>query len=91
MFVLILLNICLNVLIVSPLTDDSKRLLLNDPDVILDRLTKLENLVVQLQSDNSKLTQENQQHTLNMKAMEISISTLQSEYHVFEFKEEFRI
>ncbi|CAG2247115.1 unnamed protein product [Mytilus edulis] len=56
------------------LAEDSKRLLLTDPDVILDRLTRLENQVVQLQNDNRKLTQENQQQTLTIKAMETSLA-----------------
>lgn len=78
------LNICLNVLIVISSKDDSKRLLLTDPDVILNRLTRLENLVEQLQNDNRKLTQENQQQTLTMKAMETSFADVQkqqSEYY----------
>lgn len=77
MFVFLFLSICLNVLIVNTLQEDSKRLLLNDPDVILDRLTRLENQVVQLQNDNKILTQENQQQALTIKTVEASMAAVQ--------------
>lgn len=77
MFLFLFLSICLNVLVVNTLQEDPKRLLLNDPDVILDRLTRLENQVVQLQNDNKILTQKNQQQALTIKTVEASMAAVQ--------------
>ena len=54
----ILVNI---VSIVNAVHDDSKRILINDHDVLNERLQQLENIMAQLQTDNQQLKQDNQQ------------------------------
>ena len=47
--------------IVNAVHDDSKRILINDHDVLNERLKQLENLMAQLRTDNQQLKQDNQQ------------------------------
>jgi cell division protein FtsL len=87
----ILVNI---VSIVNAVHDDSKRILINDHDVLNERLQQLENIMAQLQTDNQQLKQDNQQtdnlvkqqaatilsQTNLIRKLESSFTTLQQEY-----------
>ena len=87
----ILVNI---VSIVNAAHDDSKRILINDHNVLNERLQQLENLMAQLQTDNQQLKQDNQQtdnlvkqqaatilsQTNLIRKLESSFTTLQQEY-----------
>lgn len=87
----ILVNI---VSIVNAAHDDSKRILINDHDVLNERLQQLKNIMAQLQTDNQQLKQDNQQtdnlvkqqaatilsQTNLIRKLESSFTTLQQEY-----------
>jgi cell division protein FtsL len=87
----ILVNI---VSIVNAVHDDSKRILINDHNVLNERLQQLENIMAQLQTDNQQLKQDNQQtdnlvkqqaatilsQTNLIRKLESSFTTLQQEY-----------
>jgi len=87
----ILVNI---VSIVNAAHDDSKRILINDHDVLNERLQQLKNIMAQLQTDNQQLKQDNQQtdnlvkqqaatilsQTNLIRKLERSFTTLQQEY-----------
>jgi septal ring factor EnvC (AmiA/AmiB activator) len=87
----ILVNI---VSIVNAVHDDSKRILINDHDVLNERLQQLENIMAQLQTDIQQLKQDNQQtdnlvkqqaatilsQTNLIRKLESSFTTLQQEY-----------
>ena len=80
--------------IVNAVHDDSKRILINDHDVLNERLKQLENLMSQLRTDNQQLKQDNQQtdnlvkqqaatilsQTNLIRQLESSVTTLQQEY-----------
>lgn len=80
--------------IVYAVHDDSKRILINDHDVLNERLKQLENLMSQLRTDNQQLKQDNQQtdnlvkqqaatilsQTNLIRQLESSVTTLQQEY-----------
>jgi uncharacterized protein (DUF3084 family) len=80
--------------IVNAVHDDSKRILINDHDVLNERLQQLENIMAQLQTDIQQLKQDNQQtdnlvkqqaatilsQTNLIRKLESSFTTLQQEY-----------
>ncbi|XP_071124087.1 TBC1 domain family member 5 homolog A-like [Mytilus edulis] len=66
------------------ITSEEKRLLLNDPDVLVNRLNRVENIVAILNATVKRLSTENQQQTLTIQQQEKTIqqhqiSTLQQQ------------
>ncbi|VDH99288.1 Hypothetical predicted protein, partial [Mytilus galloprovincialis] len=69
---------------VNLVTTEEKRLLLNDPDVLVNRLNRVENIVATLNATVKRLSTENQQQTLTIQQQEKTIqqhqiSTLQQQ------------
>ena len=60
--------------------NDVKRLLLNDPDVIAERLTRLEGTVAILDATVKQLTTENQQHKNHIQHLETALRDQHSKY-----------
>lgn len=93
-YILIVALVVNIVIIVHAVHDDSKRILVNDHDVLIGRLTQLENLMSQLQTENQQIKQDNQQtdnlvkqqsatilsQTNLIRQLESSVTTLQQEY-----------
>ena len=63
------------------ITDNNvKRLLLNDPDIIAERLTRLEGTVAILDTTVKQLTAENQQHKNHIQHLETALRDQHSKY-----------
>lgn len=66
---------------IGTITDNNgKRLLLNDPDVIAERLTRLEGTVAILDTTVKQLTAENQQQQNHIQHLETALRDQQSKY-----------
>ncbi|XP_076070769.1 uncharacterized protein LOC143042370 [Mytilus galloprovincialis] len=62
---------------VNLVTTEEKRILLNDPDVLVNRLNRVENIVAILNATVKQLSTENQQQTLTILQQEKTIQQLQ--------------
>ena len=70
------------------LIEGKKRILLNDPDVVAERMNRFEQTVAQLKADNLQLETrlqqvlaENHQNTHLIQTLQSSFSKLQSKYY----------
>ena len=67
------------------LIEGKKRILLNDPDVVAERMNRFEQTVAQLKADNLQLEQRLQQNTHHIQTLQSSLQSMYSKTVAFHF------